>query len=122
MDLTPSIMLDAEIRLEEIDSRFMDFLGKMGPYGPGNMRPKFAARNLEIVGNPLVIGNGEHVRFRVRQGRRVLNAIGFNQVRHYEKLIKGFPVDLAFVVENNEWQGHTTTQLNVRDIQLNQPR
>jgi single-stranded-DNA-specific exonuclease len=121
-DLTPSIMLDAEISLEEIDSRFMDFLGKMGPYGPGNMRPKFAARNLEIVGNPLVIGNGDHVRFRVRQGRRVLNAIGFNQVRHYEKLIKGFPVDLAFVVENNEWQGHTTTQLNVRDIQLNQPR
>ncbi len=121
-DLTPSIMLDAEISLEEIDSRFMDFLGKMGPYGPGNMRPKFAARNLEIVGNPLVIGNGDHVRFRVRQGRRVLNAIGFNQVRHYEKLIKGFPVDLAFVVENNEWQGHTTTQLNVRDIQLNQPK
>jgi single-stranded-DNA-specific exonuclease len=100
-DLTPSITLDAETNLED---------------------PKFAARNLEIVGNPLVIGNGDHVRFRVRQGRRTMNAIGFNQARHYEKLIKGFPVDLAFVVETNEWQGHISTQLNVRDIKLNHPR
>jgi len=121
-DLEPSITLDGEMRLTDINGRFMDFLEKLGPYGPGNMRPKFAARRVEVVGNPRVIGNGDHIRFKVRQGHTVYPAIGFNQSQHYEKLIKGFPVDLAFIVEINEWQGQTTIQLNIRDIKLSNIR
>jgi hypothetical protein len=37
---------------------------------------------------------------------------------HYEKLIKGLPIDLAYVVEVNEWQGRESVQLNVRDIKM----
>jgi len=33
-------------------------------------------------------------------------------------LIRGIPVDLAYVVEVNEWQGTSTIQLNIRDIQI----
>lgn len=117
-DLEPRLYLDSEINLNDIDPRFMEFLNKLGPYGPGNMRPKFAARELEVVGNPRVLGKGDHLRFRIRQNRTMFNAIGFNLSHHYETLIKGLPVDLAFVVELNEWQGRTTIQLNVRDIQL----
>jgi single-stranded-DNA-specific exonuclease len=35
---------------------------------------------------------------------------------HYEKLITGKPIDIAYVVEKNEWQGRTSIQLNIRDI------
>jgi len=31
-------------------------------------------------------------------------------------LITGQPVDIACVVETNEWQGNTSIQMNVRDI------
>jgi single-stranded-DNA-specific exonuclease len=119
-DLEPTLTLDGEMTLTEIDGRLMDFLERLGPFGPGNMRPKFVARRVEIVGNPRVIGGGEHLRFKARQGRRVYPAVGFNQSQHYEKLIKGFPVDLAFVVEINEWQGQSTIQLNIRDIKLSE--
>ncbi len=118
--LIPSILLDGEISLKDIDPHFMEFLQKLSPYGPGNMCPKFCVRQLEVVGSPQMIGNGEHMRFKVRKDGRVMNAIGFGQARHYEKLIKGFPVDLACVIETNEWRGHTNNQLNVRDIKLSE--
>ena len=35
---------------------------------------------------------------------------------YYEDLINGSSVDLAFVVEVNEWRGKSTVQLNIRDI------
>ncbi|RMF09787.1 MAG: single-stranded-DNA-specific exonuclease RecJ [Candidatus Neomarinimicrobiota bacterium] len=117
-DLTPRLILEGEVQLSDIDQRFMRFLELMAPYGPGNMRPKFAARGLEVVGNPRLVGNGDHLKFAVKQNGRVLDAIGFNLGEQYEKLITGWPVDLAFVVETNTWQGQSRIQLNVRDIQL----
>ncbi len=117
-DLIPTITLDGEMKLKDINTRFMNFLDKLAPYGPGNMRPKFAVRGVDVVGNPRIIGNGNHLRFRVRKRQTTFDAIGFNMSHYYEKLIKGFPVDLAFVVELNEWQGQSNLQLNIRDIKL----
>ena len=115
-DMEPRLKLDAEIQLNDINKRFMRFLELLGPYGPGNMRPRFAAKNLKVVGNPRIIGNGKHIRFRVKQEKTSFPAIGFNLSEHYEDLIKGNSVDLAFVVEVNEWRGKSTIQLNLRDI------
>jgi single-stranded-DNA-specific exonuclease len=120
--LEPNIFLDGEIQINDIDPRFMDFLHKLGPYGPGNLRPKFCARQLEVIGGPQLVGNGDHIKFKVRKNRRILNAIGFNQAHHYEKLIKGFPVDLACMIEANEWRGNTSVQLNVQDIKISEAK
>lgn len=116
--LIPSIKLEGILKLKDIDSRFIDFLDKLAPYGPGNMRPSFASKRVEIVDNPRVVGNGDHIVFKVRQNQKVVSAIGFNMSEHYEKLIKGLPIDLTYVVEVNEWQGRELVQLNVRDIKM----
>ena len=58
------------------------------------------------------------LKFKVRQGKTVYGAIGFNMSQYYEKLIKGCPLDIACLVEINEWQGQESIQLNVRDIKL----
>jgi single-stranded-DNA-specific exonuclease len=116
-DLQPKLTLDSEMSLQDITPRFMGFLDKLSPYGPGNMRPKFAIRNVDIDGAPKVIGKtGEHLRFKIKQGLKSFQAVGFGLSSKYELLITGQPVDIACVVETNEWQGNTTIQLNVRDI------
>ena len=116
-NLQATLTLDSEIALQDITPRFMDFLDKLSPYGPGNMRPKFAIRNAEIAGAPKVIGKtGEHIRFKIRQGLKSYPAVGFGLSNKYEMLITGQPVDIACVVETNEWQGNTSIQMNVRDI------
>ncbi len=116
-NLQATLTLDCELTLQDITPRFMEFLDKLSPYGPGNMRPKFAIRNVKISGAPKVIGKtGEHLRFKIKQGLKTMGAIGFGLSSKYEMLITGQPVDIACVVETNEWQGNTTIQLNVRDI------
>ena len=116
-NLQATLTLDSEIALQDITPRFMEFLDKLSPYGPGNMRPKFAIRNAEIAGAPKVIGKtGEHIRFKIRQGLKSCSAVGFGLSNKYEMLITGQPVDIACVVETNEWQGNTSIQMNVRDI------
>lgn len=117
-DLIPAISIDGEMALTDINSRFMRFLEKLGPFESGNMRPKFVSRNLSISGQPRLMGNGEHIRFIVSQNGRNYPAVGFKLSSHYEDLIRGVPVDIAYVVEVNQWQGQSNIQLNVRDIQL----
>ncbi|MBT6796546.1 MAG: hypothetical protein HN655_08090, partial [Candidatus Marinimicrobia bacterium] len=112
------LYLDAEIYLSDLNQRFMDFMKKLGPFGPGNMRPKFAVTNAEVVGNPKVIGNGDHIRFQIKQNRSAIDVIGFGLANHYQELILGQPIDIACVVETNVWKGRETIQLNARDIRL----
>lgn len=114
--LTPRLLLDGEIRLSEIDQRFMKFLNALAPYGPQNMRPAFVTRGLHVVGTPQIVGNN-HLRFYVTQDDRRLDCIGFNLGDLRPRLLdNGTDVDLAYLVEENTWQGRTTIQLRVKDI------
>lgn len=114
--LTPRLLLDGEIRLGEIDARFMKFLNALAPYGPQNMRPAFVSRGLRIVGNPQIVGNN-HLRFHVTQDDRRLDCIGFNLGDLRPRLLNGGDsVELAYLVEENTWQGRTSIQLRVKDI------
>ena len=115
-DLVNSLDIEGEMDLNLIDSRFMDFLEKLAPFGPGNMTPIFITRHVIPVGNPRLVGNGDHLKFRAKKGETSYDAIGFNMGNHYEKLITGKPIDIEYVVEKNEWQGRTSIQLNIRDI------
>ncbi len=119
---TPEIMIDAEISLGELNPRFLKILREFAPYGPSNMRPVFLARNVEAVSVPKIVGK-DHLRFRVRQDKYTLDAIGFglgsliDEVRN-----NGKNLDLVFSVDEHEIivAGSETAesfpQLKIKDI------
>jgi single-stranded-DNA-specific exonuclease len=73
----PAIRIDTEISLGELTGRFVRILREFAPFGPGNARPTFLARNVELTGTrPRIVGRN-HLRFRVRQNGMVFDAIGF---------------------------------------------
>ncbi|MDZ7261515.1 MAG: single-stranded-DNA-specific exonuclease RecJ [candidate division KSB1 bacterium] len=114
--LTPKLRIDGEIRLGHIDGKLLRILKLFAPFGPQNMRPVFMSRNLEVVGTPMVVGNN-HLRFKVRQDGVVIDAIGFNLGDLLYRIAPGEPnLDMAYVIEENEWQGRTTIQLRVKDL------
>ena len=117
-DLVGTLTIEAEMKLSEINGRFMEFLSKLAPFGPGNMRPQFVSRKVEIAGNPRLVGNGDHLKFSAMQNGKTFGAIAFNMGKYYSDLLSGKPFDLAYVVEENEWQGRKSIQLNIRDIKL----
>ena len=119
-DLINSLDIEGELDLNLIntsDSRFMNFLDKLGPFGPENESPIFITRNVYPLENPKLIGKkGEHIKFSIRKNNNTINAIGFNKGKDGEKMSNGQSIDIAYVVEKNEWKGKTSVQLNIKDI------
>ena len=118
-NLIPKISVNAEMNISEINQRFLKFLHALEPYGPQNMRPIFVSRGLEVTGMPKLIGkNQDTLKFQVKKERTLLEIIGFNMAEHYEKLIQNKPIDIAYVVGENDWNGQRYIQLELKDIKL----
>lgn len=126
---TPELRIDAEISLGELTPRFLKILKEFAPYGPGNMRPIFLTRGVELVGLPKIVGK-DHLRFRVRHNSNVLDAIGFGLGSMIEQ-VRANPraLDLVFSVDEYEWASNTSTgpaasgafpQLKIKDIRKHQ--
>lgn len=128
--LTPRIKVDATVDLSTIGSveeRFWAVLQQFGPFGPGNAKPVFHARDLAVVGTPRTVGNGDaHLKFQVRQADcpddRPFDVIGFGMGDKLsivkESREEGASLELLFSLEDNTWNGRTTLQLKARDLRL----
>ena len=129
-DLAPEIALDAPLDLGHISDgvggRFWQVLRQFGPFGPDNPTPVFWGRDLRVVGQPKTVGkDGRHLRLRVAQrgnGSGVYSVIGFGLA---ERLVAaeqsartGAPLEVAFCVEENTWNGRTELQLKAKDVRL----
>ena len=115
-DMENTLDIEGEMNFDVVDGQFIKFLRKLAPFGPGNRQPYFISRNIEVSGSPRLVGNGDHLKFTARQNGICYDTIGFNLAKYYEFLIRGEAIDIAFMVEENEWQGRKTIQLNLRDI------
>lgn len=116
-DLIPTIYIDAEIRIREINSRLINFLKYLEPYGPKNSKPKFLSKNIIVEGNPNVIGKDQStIKFKIKQEQNILEAIAFGMIDEYEKLITGKPIDIIYNISENYWNGKTSLQLEIKDI------
>ena len=83
------------------------------------MRPVFVTNNLSIDGIPKLLGKDQNtLKFFVKQKHTPIESIGFNMAEHYEKLIQNVPIDIAYVVGENYWNGQRTIQLELKDIKL----
>ncbi len=115
-DLVPSLKIDAELDLSTVDGRFYRLLQLFGPFGPQNMRPVFLSRNVQLAGAPTVVGNN-HLKFKVKSGKKVFDAIGFGLGDLIGKLEPGKRgVDLVYVIDENDYMGVRTLQLRVKDL------
>ncbi|MBN1153300.1 single-stranded-DNA-specific exonuclease RecJ [candidate division KSB1 bacterium] len=114
--LVPKLNIDSELNFSEINDRFVHLLKLMAPFGPKNLRPVFMSRNLQVVGSPSIVGNN-HLKFKVRQNNHVFDTIGFNLGNKYYRLAPGeTSLDLAYVVEENEYLGRVNLQLRIKDL------
>lgn len=116
--LVPEITVDAVIRFKDINAGFYSIICQMEPFGPENMRPVFVAERVLDTGYSKVVKE-EHLRFVVKQDNISFTGIGFNLAGKFPVLSQ--PFDMAFTLDENEWNGNTTLQLKVIDIRPSQP-
>ena len=113
-----NILLDGVLKISDINYPFIKLIQSLAPFGSGNPMPKFALKNLEIIGNPIIIGSGSHIRFIVKQNQKSLNVVAFGLADSYADLIIGKPVDISGFPEINIWKGDKTLQFNAQAIRL----
>lgn len=115
--LVPEIVIDAEISFADITTNFYGIVCQMEPFGPGNMRPVFIAKNVEDSGYSRIVKEA-HLRFTLKQQNIIMNGIGFNMAHKFHLLQMKKPVDIAFTIDENEWNGIKSLQMKVIDMRL----
>ena len=85
------------------------------------MRPVFVIENLEDAGDTRIVGE-KHLKLNVKQkgGNVTLDGIAFNMGECIELFNSQKLVNLAFVLDKNEFKGRRSLQLRVRDIKESQ--
>ena len=116
--LTPVLNIDADIDIAELTPKFVRVLSQFAPFGPENMRPIFSAKNVELSGQPRIVGKN-HLRFKVKKHSRTIDAVGFNLGDLFDRTIQGRAgLDLAFSLDENDFEGEMMPQLKIRDIKI----
>lgn len=118
--LTPELRIDAEVTLAEVTPRFFSVIKQFAPFGPGNSRPQFLIRGVEVVGYPRVVGK-DHLKFRIRSGNDFIEAIGFGMGNRLPELNGRTQYDLVFNIEENEYRGEVKQQFRIHDFRVHTP-
>lgn len=113
-DLRPVLKVDGWIEWVDVTNDLMAWSQRMEPFGLSNARPIWAVAGIEIVGTPQVVGK-KHLKFSVAMGNKCLDVIAFGMG---DREIPDGPIDLAFQVNNNNFRGVDSMQLQVQDFRL----
>ncbi len=117
--LIPEIIIDTEILFSNLNQSFYNIICQMEPFGPENMRPVFIAKKVTDTGYSKIVKD-LHIRFIIKQDNFTFTGIGFNMAEKFHLLQMQKPVDIVFTIDENEWNGNTTLQLKVIDLQLSE--
>ncbi|MCX5725019.1 MAG: DHHA1 domain-containing protein [Nitrospirae bacterium] len=112
----PTLNVDAEVRLDEVNLKLIQEICSLHPFGAGNPEPTFAVTRLEVL-EARTVGE-KHLKMTVRQGTSLpFDSIAFGMKSLLERGIPSrTPVDLAFTPELNHWNGRDRIQLRIRDV------
>jgi len=115
-DLRPRLWLDGPLAFHDLNERVMSEFAALAPFGPGNPRPKFHTGPVSIVDGPRVLKE-RHLKLSVKQNGRVLRAIQWNAAEREPNLTaKKDGVEIAYTVEENEYQGNKYVELRLEDF------
>ncbi len=111
-ELAPTLSIDAESGLNEMNWTVQKALEQLSPFGYGNREPIFVSRNV-IVRDARVVGT-DHLKLMLSDGQAIWDAIAFRQGSWMGNLPPR--VDVAYQLEARMWNGESRLQLNVKDI------
>ena len=115
-DLRPRTIVDAVVTGSELTLELCEELRRLAPFGLANPGITLLLPSCE-VGDLVTVGDGKHLRFRVRdRGRDAGSAIGFGLGTQLDRFRRMGRYDVLFRLEANHWNGAVAPQLVVRRV------
>lgn len=123
-DLLPTLAIDAEIELDEVDWALHETLALLEPTGMENPTPVFLSRNVEVMSHRAVGQGGDHLQLRLSsvnggQAHQLLPGIAFRQGAWANHLPQY--VDIVYTIGVNDYNGRRTLQLLIQDLRPASP-
>lgn len=116
-DLSPQIEIDVEVNLNNISYGLLQELENLEPFGYSNPKPCLVSYDLQLYREPKIVGK-DHIKFWVKSGGRVFEAIGFSMA-DYASLFDEFNTfDMVYRPQINTWMNKETIQLQVVDLKV----
>lgn len=115
--LQPVIHIDGEVLLDQLTPGFLDVIRRMAPYGPHNPGPTWVARSVRARYPQLL--KERHVKFQTVQNgsAAAFHSIAFDRPDFFSLVSGEQPLNIAFHLEENTYNGVTSLQLRIKDIQ-----
>jgi single-stranded-DNA-specific exonuclease len=115
-DLMPRLRIDGDLTFRGITAGVASGVASMAPFGAGNPRPVFAARGVEIVDGPRKLKE-RHLKMSLKQEGRVFRAVAWRAAERHDYLTEHrAALDVAFSLEQNEYNGDTYLELTLADL------
>lgn len=119
--MEPSLDIDIELQLGQIDQKLVNELKMLNPYGTDNQKPVFFSLNVRNSGTSKMVGkNMEHIKLDVVDDstQTPVSAIAFNMQQYGEHVLSGEPFDICYTIEENTYNGNTSIQLLIKGIRI----
>ena len=126
VELTPTLLIDAEVELSEMDWATQALLTQLEPCGYANPAPLLLSRRAIVRSARAVGTDGGHLKLSLSDGQarpstvsdaasgHHWGAIAFRQGQWAGQLPRH--IDVVYSLEVNEWRGEKRLQLNVKDL------
>lgn len=130
-EMAEKVVIDMEMPFSCVTESLVEELSKLEPFGKGNTKPVFAARNVALLSGRIIGKNKNVLKLRVRDASGTeIDAMCFNQVekmleyldekygeRSVEELLSGrrnaerMTLSLTYYPDINEYMGRVTPQI-----------
>jgi single-stranded-DNA-specific exonuclease len=117
-NLLPSLKIDMELNLEEVNFDLYQQIAKLEPFGQDNPQPVFVSRQVNLI-EARAVGNGQkHLKLRLASSlsRCFFEGIAFGLGGLLPQLTSLSKIDIVYNLSLNEWNGQRQLQLKVKDI------
>lgn len=114
-DIIPVIKIDGIITSKDISKETVKEIEKLEPFGEKNKTPIFVYKNLKID-SIRALSEGKHLKLTLKDDNLLINAIGFNLGHLSEEYTLGDKIDVAGVLEINNFGNQEIVQINIKDI------
>lgn len=113
--LMRTLAIDAALPLKIVNQELYQALQALAPFGMGNPEPVFSSRaevkDIRILGRA-----GNHLKLKLSNNSDVFDAIGFGMGERAGEIKIGDEIEVAYIVDENEWNGRRNLQLKLKDI------
>ncbi len=117
-DLVPSLSVDCEIPVSQVNMSLVKIVNRLEPFGEGNPEPLFCSKAL-IVKSPAVVLSRDTLKFWVADSQgNVFSAVGFGMGQYQPLLQQGKSIDIVYKISIDDWNKEPRVQLELKDIKL----